>query len=198
MKVSNLTKDKLRSMFAEGKRFDERGLMDIRDFEVEYGVSNKAEGSARVRMGKTEVIVGVKLATGSPYSDSPDNGNLMVGADLLPLASPRYEMGPPKFPAIELPRLIDRMVRESGMIDLGKFSITDGENVWTVIIDIYPINDDGSIVDAASIACVAAMKDAVFPGLTEKGNADYNNRTKKKIPISEETLPFIFYILQIR
>jgi exosome complex component RRP42 len=197
MNVSNLTKNKLKSMFEEGKRFDGRGLMDVRDFEVEYGVSNKAEGSARVKMGKTEVIVGVKLATGSPYSDSPNKGNLMVSADLLPLASPRYEMGPPKFPAIELPRLIDRMVRESGMIDLGKFSITDGENVWTVIIDIYPINDDGSILDAASIACVAAMKDAVFPGITETGNPDYNNRTKNKIPISEEILPlsFTFYKL---
>jgi len=197
MKVSNLTKNKLKKMFEEGKRFDGRGLMDVRDFEVEYGVSNKAEGSARVKMGKTEVIVGVKLATGSPYSDSPNKGNLMVSADLLPLASPRYEMGPPKFPAIELPRLIDRMVRESGMIDLGKFSITDGENVWTIIIDIYPINDDGSILDAASIACIAAMKDAVFPGITETGNPDYNNRTENKIPISEEILPlsFTFYKL---
>ena len=67
MDVSNLTKEKLTSMFNEGKRFDGRGLLDVRDFEVSYNVSNMAEGSARVKMGKTEVLVGVKMDTGEPY-----------------------------------------------------------------------------------------------------------------------------------
>src|SRR3989344_8794825 len=97
METSNLTKEKLRKMFAEGKRFDGRKLLESRDFEIEYDVSNKAEGSARIKMGKTEVVVGVKMQVGEPYPDSPDEGNLMVSSDLLPLASPRYESGPPKF-----------------------------------------------------------------------------------------------------
>jgi len=197
MGVSNLTKERLRTMFEAGKRFDGRGLLDIRNFEVEYGVSNMAEGSARVKMGKTEVIVGVKLSTGEPYADSPDSGNLMISGDFLPLASPRFESGPPKFNAIELPRLMDRMIRESGMIDLGKLAIKVGEKVWTLIIDVYPINDDGALIDAASIGCVAALKDAKFPGLTGDNNVDYKNRTENKLPISEETLPlnFTFYKL---
>ncbi len=76
MKISNLTKQTLNKMFAEGKRFDGRGLLDSRDFEVEYDISYKAEGSARVKMGKTEVIVGVKMQLGEPYPDSPDKGTL--------------------------------------------------------------------------------------------------------------------------
>ena len=197
MKPSNLTKEMLKKMFAEGKRFDGRKLTDLKDFEVEYDISYKAEGSARVKMGKTEVIVGVKMQLGEPYGDSPDKGNLMISADLLPLASPRYESGPPKFPAIELPRLIDRMVRESGMIDLKKLCIEEGEKVWTVIVDIYPINDDGAIIDAASIGTIAALHNAFIPGIKENGRPDYENRSKDKIPLSKETMPlsFTFYKL---
>tara|TARA_Y100000034_G_scaffold128368_1_gene182782 strand:+ start:560 stop:1375 length:816 start_codon:yes stop_codon:yes gene_type:complete len=196
MNTSNLTKEMLTKMFADGKRFDGRKLTDMRDFEVEYDISFKAEGSARVKMGKTEVIVGVKMQLGEPYPDSPDKGNLMVSADLLPLASPRYESGPPKFPAIELPRLMDRMIRESGMIDLKKLCIKEGEQVWTVILDIYPINDDGAILDAASIAVVAALHNAVIPGIKDD-RPDYENRTKDKLPLSDETMPisFTFYKL---
>lgn len=187
----------MKKMFAEGKRFDGRGLLDYRHLNVSYHVSVNAEGSARVKLGKTEVIVGVKLAPGTPYPDSPDKGNLMVSGDLLPLASPRFEMGPPDFPAVELPRLIDRAVRESGMIDLHKLVIKEGEKVWTVHIDIYPINDDGNLIEAASLATVAALRSAVIPGVTEQGNADYKHRTKDKLPLSKETAPISFNFFKL-
>jgi len=196
MDATNLTRETLSKIFAEGKRFDGRGLLDLKELEVEYDVSNKAEGSARVKLGKTEVIAGVKLSTGAPYPDSLDSGNLIVSGDLLPLASPRFEHGPPGFEAIELPRLIDRAIRESGMIDFKKLCITEGENVWNVFLDIYPLNDDGSLIDAASIACVAALRNAVLPGLTDKGIADYKNRTKEKLPLSDVMpISFTFYRL---
>lgn len=198
MEVSNLTKDAISKMLADGKRFDGRGLFDLRDFEVEIGVSNTAEGSARVKLGKTDVVVGVKLATAEPYPDSLDKGNLMVSGDLLPMASPRFESGPPKFDAIELPRLIDRMIRESGMIDFKKLCIKKGENVWGVFVDIYPLNDDGALIDAASIACVVALQNAVFPGLDKDGRVDYKKRTKNKLPLDKDILPlsFTFYKLE--
>src|SRR3989344_1799098 len=160
MDSSNLTIEYMKKMFAEGKRFDGRKLTDFRDFEVSYEVSNKAEGSARVKLGKTEVVVGVKLAVGTPYPDSMDKGNLVVSGDLLPLASPRYESGPPGFEGIETPRLVDRVIRESGIIEWEKLVITPKEKVWTVYIDIYPLNDDGSLIDASCIAAVAALRDA--------------------------------------
>src|SRR3990167_4775884 len=131
MDVSNITRENLKKMFLEKKRFDGRDLLDFRDFEVEYGVSNKAEGSARVRLGKTEVIVGVKMQIGEPYPETPDKGNLIVSGDLLPLASPKFEAGPPGFDAIELPRLVDRAVRECGIIDFEKLAIEKGKKVWS-------------------------------------------------------------------
>src|SRR3989338_5393112 len=158
MEISNLTKEKLKKMFLDGKRFDSRDLLEFRNIKVTYDVSNKAEGSARVKLGKTEVIAGVKMQVGEPYPDSLDKGNLMVSGDLLPLASPRFESGPPGFNSIELPRMVDRAIRESGMIQFDKLVIKEKELVWTIMIDVYPINDDGNLIDAASIGAIADRK----------------------------------------
>ena len=195
--MSNLTKENLIRMFTEGKRFDGRKLLETRDIEVSLDVSNQAEGSARIKMGKTDVIVGVKMDFGEPYPDSPDKGNLMVTAELLPLASPRFESGPPGFGAIELGRLVDRSIRESGMLDLSKLVIKEGEKVWTVMVDIYPINDDGNLIDAATIGAMVALKNAVMPGIKENGKVDYDNRTKDKIPLSRDILPIAFSFFKL-
>src|SRR3989344_6106536 len=187
METSRLTEERIREYLSQGKRFDGRSPEDFREISIEGKVSNKAEGSARVRLGKTEVIVGVKLGVGEPYPDSPNKGNLMVTAELLPLSSPRYESGPPKFPAIELGRLVDRAIRESKFIDFEKLCIKEGEKVWSVFIDIYSINDDGNLVDAACIGAVAALKWARMPKYDEKeGKLLYDEKTDKKIPLTKE------------
>ena len=72
MEASNLTIEYFKRMFEQEKRFDGRALLQFRPVSVECDVSNKAEGSARVRIGKTEVLAGVKLSMGTPYPDSPD------------------------------------------------------------------------------------------------------------------------------
>jgi len=197
MKTTNIAIESLKKMFAEDKRFDGRKLLDNRDIEITFDVSNKAEGSARVRMGKTEVIAGVKLAMGTPYPDSPNKGNLAVSTDLLPLASPRFEQGPPKFPAIELPRVVDRAIRESGMLDLSKLVVEEGEKVWSVMIDFYPINDDGNLLDAAALATIAALRNAKMPTLDKDGKIDYEKKTDKPLPLSKDITPisFTFYKL---
>lgn len=197
MPISNLTKEKIRKMLSEGKRFDSRSPTDFRDLEIEYDVSNKAEGSCRVKLGKTDVAVGIKLGVSEPYPDSPDKGNLMVSGDLLPLASPRFEHGPPGFQAIELPRLVDRAIRESGMIDFSKLVIKEGEKVWTLFIDIYPINDDGNLIDAASIGAVAALRSAKIPNLNENGKPDYKKKSDTPLPLSDEISPISFSFFKI-
>lgn len=197
MEMSNLTKETLKRMFVENKRFDSRGLLEYRNFEISYDVSNKAEGSARVKMGKTEIVVGIKMNFGTPYPDSPEKGNLTVSGDLLPLASPRFESGPPGFESVELPRLVDRAIRESGMIELDKLVIEKGVKVWTVNVDIYPINDDGNLIDAATIGAVAALKKGFIPELNSEGKIDYEKKSTKKLPISKEIFPLSFSFFKI-
>jgi len=69
--TSNITKKRIQEYLEQGKRFDGRELNEFRDLSIETGVSKNADGSARVKIGNTEVLVGVKMNVGTPYSDSP-------------------------------------------------------------------------------------------------------------------------------
>src|SRR3990167_721730 len=187
METPRLTAERIKEYLQEGKRFDGRKLDEFREITIESPVSNKAEGSVRVRLGKTEVVVGIKMEIATPYPDSPDKGNLMVTSELLPLSSPRFESGPPKFPAIEVGRLVDRAIRESKFIEFEKLCIKEGEKVWAVFIDIYSINDDGNLIDAAGIGAVAALKMAKMPKYNEEtGKALYDEPTNESIPLRKE------------
>jgi len=182
-----LTSERIQEYLNEGKRFDGRGLDEFREITIETGISKNAEGSARVKVGKTEVLVGIKMDVGAPYPDSQDKGNLMVTAEFLPLSSPRIESGPPSFDSIELARVIDRGIRESKFIELEKLCIKEGEKVWTVFIDVYSINDDGNLMDAAGIGAIAALRSAKIPKYDEeKGKTQFGEWTTKSIPLSKE------------
>lgn len=178
-----MSREHVLKYIVNGIRYDGRKLGEFRPISVEPGVSHAAEGSARVRIGETEVIAGVKLAVEAPFPDTPDQGNLMVNVELTPLSSPVFESGPPGDQAVELSRVIDRGIRESKAIDLTKLCVKEGESVWSVMIDICSINDAGNLFDAAALAAIAALKNAVFPELKEDGTVDYAKKTGKKLPI---------------
>lgn len=186
-----MTTDHLVKTLNSGARYDGRGFEEIREISVETGVSKSAEGSARVRFGKTDVIVGIKMSVETPYPDTADQGNLAVNAELLPMSSPEFEAGPPGIAAVELARVVDRGIRESKAIDQKKLCITAGEKVWSVMIDICTINDAGNLIDASALAAVAALKDAKFPKY-ENGQIDYSEHTER-LPIAKEPVTLTVY-----
>jgi len=169
---------------AQKIRLDGRGLMDYRDVSVEYSVAKTAEGSARVRIGNTEVIAGIKMEIAQPYPDRPDQGSIMINAEFLAMASPEFEPGPPGIDAIELSRVVDRGIRECNAIDLKKLLIKKGEKCWMIVIDICTINDSGNLLDASALAAIAAIRDARFPKY-ENDELDYKTKTDRKIEISK-------------
>ena len=194
MDIPNITKKRIIELLKDSNRIDGRGQFENREIVVETNVSNKAEGSARVRLGNTEVIVGVKLQTQEPYSDHKDEGTLMVGMEINPSAGERYEPGPPKIDAIEIARVVDRGIRESGYIDFKKLCIKEGEVVWSVMIDIYAINDDGNLLDASAIGAVAALKMTKIPEYDEEDGVKYGKLTDNGLPLTEnESLMMTFY-----
>lgn len=193
MEITNLTKKRIIEYFNKGKRFDERSFLEYRPISLELGISNKAEGSAAVEIGKTKVIAGVKLDLAEPYPNAEDEGALIVTAELLPMASEKFRPGPPPIEAIEIARIVDRGIRESGFIDLKELCIKKGEKVWAVLLDIYIINDDGNLIDAAALASIAALKNAVFPELKEE-KVQYGSLTTKSLPLTENMpLTLTFY-----
>ncbi len=186
MIASKVTKKKIAESMAEDKRFDGRGLFDYRDIGVRTNVSKNAEGSVSVKIGKTEVVCGIKMDVAEPYTDHENEGTLMTTMELLPLSSAQYEYGPPQIDSIEIARIIDRGIRESGFIDFKKLCIKEGEKVWSIFIDLATINDDGNIIDAGALAAVIALKIARMPAYDKKTERiKYGEFTDEGLPLTD-------------
>ena len=124
--VENLRKQQMNEVIASGKRLDGRSFDESRSLNIQVDVIKKANGSAWVKLGNTEVVAGVKVETGEPFEGLENKGALIVSAEVLPTASPFVEPGPPDEETIELARVVDRGIRESEMIDLRKV----GSSSW--------------------------------------------------------------------
>ena len=111
---------------------------------------SKAEGSARVKIGDTQVIVGIKPQIGAPFPDTPDLGVLMTNCEMLPMADPTFEPGPPSEDSIEL-------------VDLDKLCVEEGKHVWMLFIDLHIIDNCGNLFDACELAVMAALKSTKLP-----------------------------------
>jgi exosome complex component RRP42 len=166
--VTRVRQKQIGQLIDTGKRLDGRGLGDYREIKLEQGLIERAEGSARVLLGKTEVLVGIKIETGEPFPDTPNEGVLTVNAELVPLASAAFEPGPPDENAIELARIVDRGIRESKAIDTSKLVIEPGKKVFVIFVDVYVLNHDGNLIDASALAAVAALLNTKMPNYEVK------------------------------
>jgi len=163
------------------KRTDGRKFDEFRKIEIKENLVEKAEGSALVKIGETEVIAGVKMNFGEPFPDTPEEGILVVNTEFTPLASPEFESGPPGEDAVELSRVVDRGIRESKCIELDKLCIVPKENVWATFIDIYIINHQGNLLDASALASLVALLNTKIPKL-ENGEI-IRSEFEKKLPV---------------
>lgn len=188
--MASIMRDHILALLKEGKRVDGRSLEDYRDLEIKVNVIGKAEGSAWVKLGNTQVLVGIKIDMGEPFPDLPEKGVITTNVELVPLASPSFEPGPPDERAIELARVVDRGIRESGAVELEKLVIVPGKLVRVVFIDVHVLDHDGNLLDASGIGAIAALLSAKMPNVIydeESGEVqildEYEPLPVSKIPI---------------
>jgi exosome complex component RRP42 len=169
--IDQLKKKKILSLLKDGQRVDGRALDESRQLVIDTGVIPKAEGSARVRLGDTEVVTGVKIQPDKPFPDLGDRGIFICTAEILPLADPNVEPGPPNEDVIELARVVDRGIRESGMIDLTKLVLQKDKSVIGLFVDNSVTDYDGNLFDACSYASVASLLTCKVPKYELKNDA---------------------------
>ncbi len=188
--MASIMRDHIINLLREGKRVDGRSFEDYRDLEVKVNVIEKAEGSAWVRLGNTQVLVGIKVDLGEPFPDLPDKGVMTTNVELVPLASPTFEPGPPDENAIELARVVDRGIRESQAVELEKLVIVPGKLVRVVFIDVHVLDHDGNLLDASGIGAIAALMSTRIPKIEydeESGEVkildEYEPLPVRRVPI---------------
>ncbi|MCL4350027.1 MAG: exosome complex protein Rrp42 [Candidatus Thermoplasmatota archaeon] len=160
--LSEIKRTYLIEKLKSGLREDGRKLDQFRNFTVEENFVPRAQGSAFVQLGRTKVIVGVKIEDGEPFPDTPNLGVMTTNVEMLPMAFPTFEPGPPNEDSIEIARVVDRGIRESKMIDMEKLCIEPGKKVMIVFIDIDVIDFDGNIIDACTMGIVKALNFARY------------------------------------
>lgn len=161
--VEHLRRQQMWDVISKGKRLDGRVLDEMRTLEAELDIIEKANGSAKVKLGDSEVIAGIKVETGEPFEGLENKGALIISAEVLPTASPYIEPGPPDEETIELARVVDRGIRESEMLDLDRLVLVPGKIVYTIFVDCSVINTDGNLLDATSYAVVSALLSCKLP-----------------------------------
>jgi len=179
-----LRMEQARNFLGKGMREDGRELTEYRPIDIKVGTIEKAFGSATVYLGDTIVVTGVNFEIGTPFTDSPDSAILLVEGEILPTASFEAEAGPPDEYEIEMSRVVDRSLRESGIIDFKKYVIVPGEAVLKIFVDFNILNDDGNIIDAAVIGAVAALATAEMPDIDylKENLENVNNNNIKEVP----------------
>ncbi len=158
-----LKSDYVHKIAKQGLRVDDREQFEYRPIEVVPNYVTRPAGSAVVRIGNTMVLAGVTMNVGEPFPDTPGEGILITNAELVPLASPTFEPGPPDEDSIELARVVDRGLREGKAIDLSKLVIEEGEKVWVVFVDLHVLDYDGNLFDTSALAAMTALNVSKVP-----------------------------------
>jgi exosome complex component RRP42 len=171
--MADLKRDHIAKLLTKGVRADGRKLDEQRPIKVETNYVRSAEGSARVQLGNTDVLVGVKMLVGTPFGDTPNSGVLTTNAELRPMASETFESGPPDQESIEIARVVDRGIREGHAVDMGKLCIEPGKEVWVMFVDVHALDYDGNLFDAANIGAMAALKTTIVPAKRAGKGEDY-------------------------
>ncbi len=161
--VAEIKRDYLVQLAKDGKRHDGRAFDEVRPIKIRTRYIQQAEGSARIQLGDTDVVVGIKMAVGTPYPDAPNDGTMTTSAELRPMATSDFESGPPSPYSIEVARVVDRGIRESKSIDFAKLCIKPNEKIWMSYLDMHIVDHDGNLFDACSLGCIAALMTANVP-----------------------------------
>jgi exosome complex component RRP42 len=179
-----INKDYIRKKIRNGERLNGRDMEEFRDIEIDAGyVRETADGSALVKMGDTKLLVGITADLGEPYDDAPEAGTLITNAELVPLAKEEYEAGPPRADAVEIARVVDRGLRESGILDLEDLGIEDGEKCWLLFIDVHVLDYDGNLIDAAFLGAVTALMNGHFPAYDDEEDELDRDEDGDELPV---------------
>nr|CAN74168.1 hypothetical protein VITISV_005208 [Vitis vinifera] len=148
---------------AQDLRTDGRRRLTYRPFNVETGVIPQANGSARVRLGGTDVIASVKAELGKPSPSQPDKGKGRGGEELSTELSGALQhclLGGKSGAVGDMEVLTN--VLGAG-IDLSSLVVVEGKVCWDLYIDGLVVSSDGNLLDALGAAIKAALTNTGIP-----------------------------------
>ncbi|KAI3944292.1 hypothetical protein MKW92_019868 [Papaver armeniacum] len=176
---------------AQDLRSDGRKRLMYRPISIETGVIPQANGSARVRIGATEVIASVKAELGKPNPLQPNKGKVSIFVDCSPTAAPMFQGRGGEDLSAELSVALQRsfLGGKSGAgagINLSSLIVVEGKICWDLYIDGLVLSSDGNLLDTLGAAIKAALSDTGIPKVNV--NAATSPEEPAEVDISDEEL----------
>lgn len=129
------------------------------------------------------MLAGVRLEVALPSSEAPDEGSIVISVEMTPLATPDYRPGrTPPITHVLQQRLANVLAGPGGVVRPSDLCIARGRAVWVLYLDIYVLNAAGSLLDAALLAALGALRDTRVPAvrLTEEGNVERQQQQQQQ------------------
>ena len=83
--------------------------------------------------------------------------------DFPPICHAQFKPGPPSEVAQTASQFIHEVIANSKVVDLADLVVVSGKMAWVVNIDLVCLNHDGSVLDCALKALVAALRNLCLP-----------------------------------
>ncbi|TMW62081.1 hypothetical protein Poli38472_009574 [Pythium oligandrum] len=147
-------------------RPDSRLLEATRPVHIQTNVVKTAASSSLVKIGNTSVMTAVKLTVGTPAVATPDQGEIAIQVHLTPLCSTRFNLGRPSEETQSIGSQLTRIITGSRVVEMSDLSIERGKSAWKLMVDVYGVDHDGNIHDAALLSVIAALKTLQLPAVT--------------------------------
>jgi len=147
-------------------RLDDRKCNEMRELQISTGVIRNAHGSARVSLGKTTIICGVKGELTKPKPEEPNMGFIVPNVELPALCSSLYKSGAPSDQAQTITMFINNLIKKSNIVDRTQLSISSDQLAWVLYCDMVCINCDGNLHEACVAALTSALSDVKLPKVT--------------------------------
>ena len=155
---------------ARGVRPDGRALLRPRHVSATSSVVGSAAGSAMLKLGRTMVLAGVQLEATPPSEGEPSSGRVVVGLEVAAVASAGDDTstaGGGGRSEREHAALLELLQGTAAtLVPPDALCIAEGKAVWTAYVDLYVLEHDGNLADAAVLALARALGDTRLPRVT--------------------------------
>ncbi|XP_057982104.1 uncharacterized protein LOC131167342 [Malania oleifera] len=172
-------------------RPDGRPLGRARDTTISLGAVASADGSAMTKIGCTTMLAAIKMEIMTPSMESPEEGCIAIDFHMPPICSQIVRPGRPAEAAPVISKQLSDTILSSGMVNLKELSLVGGKAAWMAYLDIYCLDADGALFDAALLSAVAALTHLRIPevSLNEDGRVviyQEHERKLEKEPVNKE------------
>ncbi|KIO28724.1 hypothetical protein M407DRAFT_242923 [Tulasnella calospora MUT 4182] len=139
----------------QGLRTDGRALLESRKPELVFG---EELGMVECKLGKTRVFANVSATIVRPRQDRPYEGLLTISSEISPMASSVYEAGRASDEEVAITRMLEKVIKRSGAVDLESLCILAGQRVWHIRLTLHFLSDEGNMLDCACLAGITALR----------------------------------------